>query len=156
MFKFYTKCNKACLDASRQDASRCSWLGSVTRMGVPAEWQSDLELEQITWVATREVGLVGTGLWIASVMLNLQILARKFIMRCHFTWQGKSGIEIMHHSHEECATWTINNNILRLHVPKLPPQSLVAFVKTLRLYLHLSHNWGIHWKSLKIGNIILL
>lgn len=71
----------------------------------------------------------------------------------HFTWQGKSGMQIMHHSHEE---WYVNN---KQQYPKMEQAQAClhtlpfAFVQILRLYLHLLHNINIGWKSLKIGNI---
>lgn len=68
----------------------------------------------------------------------------------HFTWQGKSGMQIMHHSHEE---WYMNNNsIVRLNEGQ-PHKLLFDFVHLLKLYLHLPHNINICCKSLKIGNI---
>lgn len=74
----------------------------------------------------------------------------------HFTWQSKSGMQIMHHSHEEC------NMITKQQYPKIEQaqaclrKSPFAFLEILRLYLNLSHNLSIHCKSLKIGNVILL
>lgn len=70
----------------------------------------------------------------------------------HFTWQGKSSMQIMHNSHEE---WYVNNKqqYPKIELAQACLHVTICFVQTLRLYLHLPHNINICCKSLKIGNI---